>query len=199
METEERQRKDITDMLMSRKDIRKLVDKSNECYAKSDFVRAMRYRQQIKEIIDRESAIILTRNESVIDMVKDNDDETKLRILTYLHSMTCMADVFNGLLIDFKDLITSLSNNSRFMRFDNLDKLMAECKKEVDYLTKDMSRSFQIAFATRSDEMRDMIEDMVKNDIKKGTARFEKEAELTEERNRSKIEKFNKEENGKEG
>lgn len=199
METVGRQEKDIADMLMSRKDIRKLVDKSNECYAKSDFVGTMRYRQQIKEIIDRESAIILTRNESVIDMVKDNDEETKLRMLTYLHSMTCMADVFNGLLIDFKDLITSLSNNSRFMRFDNLDKLMAECKKEVDYLTKDMSRSFQIAFATRSDEMRDMIEEMVRNDIKKGTARFEKEAELTKERDRSKIERFNKEENGKEG
>lgn len=36
--------KQILDLLMSRKDIRKLVEKSNECYSKMDFVGAMRYR-----------------------------------------------------------------------------------------------------------------------------------------------------------
>lgn len=192
METEQKN-KDIADILLARKDVRKLVDKSNECYARMDFVGAMKYRAQIKEIIDRESSLLLTRKESVIDMVGKSDDGTKLKVLTYLHSMTCMADVFNGLLIDFKDLIKSLSNNSKFVRFDNLDRLMEECKKEVDYLTKDMSRSFQIAFATRSDEMREVIEEMVRNDIKKGTDRFEREADMAKEEDRERIERFNKE------
>lgn len=119
MDTEQKN-KDIADILLARKDVRKLVDKSNECYARMDFVGAMKYRAQIKEIIDRESSLLLTRKESVIDMVGKSDDETKLRVLTYLHSMTCMADVFNGLLIDFKDLIKSLSNNSKFVRFITL-------------------------------------------------------------------------------
>lgn len=70
---------------------------------------------------------------------------------------------------------------------------MEECKKEVDYLTKDMSRSFQIAFATRSDEMREVIEEMVRNDIKKGTDRFEREADMAKEEDRERIERFNKE------
>ena len=46
--------KQILDLLMSRKDIRKLVEKSNECYSRMDFVGAMRYRQEIKDIVDRE-------------------------------------------------------------------------------------------------------------------------------------------------
>ena len=57
--------KQILDLLMSRKDIRKLVEKSNECYSRMDFVGAMRYRQEIKDIVDRESKIMLTKSESL--------------------------------------------------------------------------------------------------------------------------------------
>ena len=40
MDKNERE-KQVLDLLMSRKDIRKLVEKSNECYSKMDFVGEM--------------------------------------------------------------------------------------------------------------------------------------------------------------
>lgn len=179
--------KQILDLLMSRKDIRKLVEKSNECYSRMDFVGAMRYRQEIKDIVDRESKIMLTKSESLIGLMNNADNEYKFNMLVWLHSMMCMADVFNGILEDFKDGV-----RKAFVKFDNLDRLMAECKKEIDYLMKGTSKSFQISFAVRSDELREMIENMVGDNIREGYDMFKEEAKMTKETDRSKIEEFNK-------
>lgn len=184
--------KDVLNLLMSRKDIRKLVEKSNECYSKMDFVGAMKYRKQIKDIIDKESRIMLTRSESLIELMNGSGDKYKFKMLVWLHSMMCMADVFNGILEDFKDGVRKANGNSKFVKFDNLDRLMTECKKEIDYLMKGTSKSFQISFAVRSDEMREMIENMVGNNIREGYDMFKEEAKMTKETDRSKIEEFNK-------
>lgn len=185
-------KKQVLDLLMSRKDIRKLVEKSNECYSKMDFVGAMRYRQEIKDIVDRESKIMLTKSESLIGLMNNADNEYKFNMLVWLHSMMCMVDVFNGILEDFKDGVRKANGNSKFVKFDNLDRLMAECKKEIDSLMKGTSKSFQISFAVRSDEMREMIENMVGDNIREGYDVFSKEAEMVNETDRDKIEEFNK-------
>ena len=194
MDRNERE-KQVLDLLMSRKDIRKLVGKSNECYSKMDFVGAMKYRQEIKDIVDRESKIMLTKSESLVSLMNNADNEYKFNMLVWLHSMMCMADVFNGILEDFKDGVRKANGNSKFVKFvkfDNLDRLMTECKKEIDYLMKGTSKSFQISFAVRSDELREMIENMVGDNIREGYDIFKEEAEMVNETDRSKIEEFNK-------
>ena len=54
------------------------------------------------------------------------------------------------------------------------------------------SKSFQISFAVRSDELREMIENMVGDNIREGYDMFKEEAKMTKETDRSKIEEFNK-------
>lgn len=194
MDKSERE-KQVLDLLMSRKDIRKLVEKSNKCYSKMDFVGAMKCRQEIKDIVDRGSKIMLTKSESLVSLMNNADNEYKFNMLVWLHSMMCMADVFNGILEDFKDGVRKANGNSKFVKFvkfDNLDRLMAECKKEIDYLMKGTSKSFQISFAVRSDELREMIENMVGDNIREGYDIFKEEAEMVNETDRSKIEEFNK-------
>lgn len=46
---------------------------------------------------------MLTKSESLVDLMNDADNEYKFNMLVWLHSMMCMADVFNGILEDFKD------------------------------------------------------------------------------------------------
>ncbi len=129
------------------------------------------------------------KSESLVSLMNNADNEYKFNMLVWLHSMMCMADVFNGILEDFKDGVRKANGNSKF---DNLDRLMAECKKEIDYLMKGTSKSFQISFAVRSDEMREMIENMVGDNIREGYDVFSKEAEMVNETDRDKIEEFNK-------
>ena len=161
-------------------------------YSRQQSVYAMRYRQEIKDIVDRESKIMLTKSESLVSLMNNADNEYKFNMLVWLHSMMCMADVFNGILEDFKDGVRKANGNSKFVKFDNLDRLMAECKKEIDYLMKGTSKSFQISFAVRSDELREMIENMVGDNIREGYDIFKEEAEMVNETDRSKIEEFNK-------
>lgn len=92
----------------------------------------------------------------------------------------------------FSNFEPSETINSKFIKFDNMERLMIKCKKEIDFPMKGTSKSFQISFAVRSDEMREMIENMVGDNIREGYDVFSKEAEMVNETDRDKIEEFNK-------
>ena len=125
-----------------RKDIAKLIKKMNDLYYKGDFVKSLEIRRRIEEMWDKEKSVVLEVKRSVMDTVGDLPKEEQLEMLTMLHSIFFMSDIFVGILGDFKDAIKRVEPNSRMERFDGIEKLVKECEAEVSYLLKGCSLNF---------------------------------------------------------
>lgn len=164
-----------------RKDIAKLIKKMNDLYYKGDFIKSLEIRKRIEEMWDKEKLVVLEVKRSVMDTVGDLPKEEQLEMLTMLHSIFFLSDIFVGILGDFKDAIKRVEPNSRMERFDGIEKLVKECEAEVSYLLKGCSLNYNIAFASNSDKLRDMVMDFTRNAIIEGTDMYEEEAKLSKE------------------
>lgn len=162
-----------------RKDIKKMVKRMNDRYYAGDFVGAVEIKKEIERIWESEKDVILVSKKSVMQMVDELDDEGKIEILSELHAVLYLSDVFVGILTDFKENIKRIERHSDFIRFDHMAKLVKECEAEVSYLLKGCSRGYNVAFAVRSDELKDMVMDFTRRTIKEGTDIYASEAELS--------------------
>lgn len=163
----------------NRKDIAKLIDKYNKEIRNYRLASAMEIKAKIDAEWKKEAEFMMSERKSLYDAVDGMSEEDKETILAGIHAMLYVSDAFMGL---FEEVNATLRKKDRFAKLDafqKLGRLFNECENEVKFLLNGCSLEYQIGFATRSDEVREMIMDYTKKAIAEGNERFMAEAELS--------------------
>lgn len=166
------------DSFESRKDIIKLRKREREAMRNFDMVTMMRVRQEIEDKFVEEATAIKETRTSFYGAVEGMDDDKKKKLLACLHAMLYVSDVFVGVMMDMNDTLQEYDKSMTLDAFGNLSKLFRECEKEIKFLLTGCTMEYQIGFATRTDELREMVMDFAMKSIEEGNERFKEEAEM---------------------
>lgn len=158
-----------------RKDIKELHRRMSGYMKERRYVQIAQVKKQIDDEWRKEVMKMRDRRESISQMLTEADSDTKGWVLTDLYALTFMADVFITVLDDLKDRIKGMEENSNFFKFDKLDMLVKECNEQVFGILRTSSKEFQVAFASNSDDLSEIILKFSRKKVLEGVDKYKQE------------------------
>lgn len=146
-------------------DIKNLQRKKQEARNARKYVLELKYSQEI----DRLWQLVLDEYKyeyrSIFDIAEEMNEQDRIRIWKNLTGIALLADCFDFILADTKELLVKYDSKSSFAKYDQLNLFAKEAQAQVKDIQDSYQYNFLEYFADKSDELRENILDYVEKFI----------------------------------
>lgn len=161
----------------NRKDIQSLKRKERAAMDRFDIATVMEIRGKMRKELDRMMEAMIQERRSLYETVEGMSDEDKSFVMAGIHALLYLSDAFVGIMGDINATLKKKDRFAKLDAFQRMTRLFKDCENEVSFLLRDCSMEYKIGFATRSDEVREMLVDYARRAIEEGNGKYIEEAD----------------------